>query len=46
MPAQKLKKVLVAVLAAAILFSIFPAAVFAAYENTHVNTGDKGFDII
>ena len=44
--AAKLKKALSVLLLAAILFSSFQTAVFAAYENSYKNTGDQAADLV
>ena len=44
--AAKLKKAIAVFCLAAILFSSFHTAAFAAYENTYTNTGDRCADLI
>ena len=40
------KKIVSAILAVLIMLTCFPISVFAAYENTHVNTGNQRYDIV
>lgn len=41
-----MKKKIVSAILAVVLLICFPVSVFAAYENTHVNTGNQRYDIV